>query len=146
MSLRVLIADDDERLRSWLRLVLESEGFLVVEAPDGPSAVELAIATRPGLALLDLAMPGADGIEAGRSIRASCPETCLLLLTGDSRAPQIVEAFSSGFRGYVVKTDAPDDLLRAIREVRAGKIFLSPAASRAVIETCAMELLPALDR
>jgi len=146
MPLRVLIADDDQGFRTWLRAVLESEGFLVAEAPDGVAAVALANAARPDLALLDLAMPGADGIEVGRSIRASCPETRLVLLTGDSRAHQIAAAFRSGFRGYVVKTDAADGLLRAIRDVSAGRIFLSPAASRAVIETCAMELVPALDR
>ncbi|RPJ85332.1 MAG: DNA-binding response regulator [Acidobacteria bacterium] len=134
MAVRILIADDDEQVRGALRFILEHEGFSVAEAADGIAAASLARELQPDLALLDLSMPRADGLEAGRAIRETCPDTILILLTAHSRKHQVITAFRAGFRGYVVKSDAPDDLLRAIRDVRAGKTFLSPTASRAVIE------------
>lgn len=146
MSQQVLIADDNEQVRTWLRVLLESEGFTVSEACDGPAAVEAARAIRPGFALLDLAMPGFDGIAAGSAIRQCCPATRLVLVTAHSQAGHIVRALRAGFLGYVVKSDAPDGLLRALREVRAARLFLSPSASRAVIDAYPTELIPSVAR
>jgi DNA-binding NarL/FixJ family response regulator len=134
MRERVLIADDNAEVRTALRFVLEHEGFSVVEVCDGVEAMDRAIEEPPDIALLDLAMPRADGLEAGRVILETSPRTRLILLTSYSRPEQIMSAFRLGFGAYVVKTDAADDLLRAIREVLAGRVFLSPAASRALME------------
>jgi two-component system, NarL family, response regulator NreC len=135
VSLKILLADDAPAVRKGVRGLLETEGFEVVgEAADGREAVLLAQALDPEMAILDLSMPTLSGLDAAREIRALCPRTRMILLTGDCRIYQIATALRVGIRGYVVKADIPEDLLRAIREVTRGGIFLSLSASRVLIE------------
>ena len=115
--------------------MLEHEGFRVVaEAADGREAVQLATTAHPDVVVLDLAMPGLNGIDAGREISRSTPRVKVVLLTVHREDPYVLEALRGGVSGYVLKTQAADDLIRAIREVMRGAIYLSPGVSRAVVE------------
>lgn len=135
MPLRVLLADDHQIVRQGLRALLEREGLEVVgEAADGREAVRLAQALSPDVAVLDLAMPQLNGLEAAREILQACPRTKPILLTMHTDDHQIVNALRSGIRGYVVKTQATEELVQAIREVTRGGTYLSPGVSRVVVE------------
>ena len=127
MPLRVLLADDHQVVRQGVRAVLEREGFQVVgEASDGREAVRLAHANDPDLAVLDLSMPGLNGLDAGRQIIHDRGRTGVVLLTMHAEEYQILAALRAGIRGYVVKTQAGAELVHALREVAAGGTFLSP--------------------
>jgi len=130
VPLRVLLADDAPAVRQGVRGLLEREGFEVVgEAGDGREAVQLAEALSPDVAILDLSMPQLNGLEAAREIQQVCPWTHLILLTVNNDEHQILSAFLVGIRGYVVKSEAPEDLARAIEAVSRGGTFLSHSAS-----------------
>lgn len=135
MSLKILLADDHTIVREGLRILLEREGLNVVaEAADGCEAVQLFLARRPDVAVLDLSMPGIDGLAAAREILRHDPAMRLVLLTMHTDDHQVVAALQAGIRGYVVKTQVAHDLLHAIREVVGGGVYLSPGVSRAVID------------
>lgn len=131
MAQRILLADDVPAIRKVVRALLEQEGFEVIgEAGDGQEAVRLAQALCPDVAILDLSMPGLNGLEAAREIQQACPRTHQILLTVCTEEHHIVAALRAGIRGYVVKAEAPEALARAIEEVSRGGVFLSPTASR----------------
>jgi DNA-binding NarL/FixJ family response regulator len=133
MPLRVLLADDHDIVRQGLRALLEREGLEVVgEAADGREAVGLAQNLCPEVAVLDLAMPLMNGLDAAREILESSPRIGLILLTMQIEDHLIVAALRSGIRGYVQKTQAAEELYRAIGEVARGGVYLSSAVSRAV--------------
>lgn len=135
MSVRVLLGDDHQIVRQGLRTMLESEGFHVVaEAVNGREAVRLARESRPDIALLDLVMPLLNGVDAGREIIGSCTGTRVILLTMHTEEHIIVKALKAGIRGYVVKTQAVEDLVQAIREVSRGNVYLSPGVSRVFVD------------
>jgi DNA-binding NarL/FixJ family response regulator len=135
MPTQVLLADDHQIVRQGLKSMLEHEGFRVVaEASDGREAVQLATTTHPDVVVLDLAMPGLNGIDAGREITRAAPRVKIVLLTVHREDPYVLEALRGGVSGYVLKTQAADDLIRAIREVMRGAIYLSPGVSRAVVD------------
>ena len=135
MAIQVLLADDHQIVRQGFRGLLEREGFKVVgEAADGREAVRLAKTTHPDVAVLDLAMPSLNGIDAAREMRRTAPRLKTVLLTMHTEEPYILEALSAGVSGYVLKSQAADDLVRAIREVTQGSIYLSPAISRTVVD------------
>jgi two-component system, NarL family, response regulator NreC len=135
MALRILLADDHHIVRQALRSLLEAEGLRVAgEAADGPGAVEQARACRPDVAVLDLSMPRLTGIEAARQIRAAVPDAKLVLLTIHREDHYVRAALRAGISGYVLKTQAAADLLRAIHEVATGGLYLSPGVSRAVVD------------
>jgi DNA-binding NarL/FixJ family response regulator len=132
---RVLLADDHSLVRQALRLLLEREGFEVVgEAADGQQAIRLARRVLPDIAVLDLAMPLANGIEAAREIRTACPGTAAVLLIGSATDAQVLEALQAGVRACVLKTYEAEELVRAIREVARGEVYLSRGLTRAVVE------------
>ena len=134
MSLRLILADDHKVVRQGLRALLEREGLEVVgEASDGREAVQLAHAHTPDVAILDLSMPQLNGVEAAREIVHVRPETGVILLTVHTEEYQVVTALRAGIRGYVIKTQAADELVRAIREVAEGGMYLSPGVSRIVV-------------
>jgi DNA-binding NarL/FixJ family response regulator len=137
MSLRVLLADDSSEVRRSVKSLLEQGGFEIVgEAADGREALQLAQALDPDVAVLDVSMPRLNGLSAAAQIHDACRRTKVILLTVQAEAHQILRAAASGIRGYVVKTEASDDLVRAIGEVSRGGIFFSPKACAAVIELC----------
>jgi two-component system, NarL family, response regulator NreC len=135
MSLRIILADDHEIVRDGLRALLEREGFAVVgEAWDGREAVKLAQDHQPDVAVLDLAMPSLNGIDAAKEIVRVSPKTKSVLLTVHAEDQYVLTALRAGISGYVLKTKATADLVRAIKEVSQGKTFLSPGVSGAVVQ------------
>ena len=135
MPIQVLLADDHLIVRQGLRALLEREGFRVVgEAADGREAVHLAGGSHPDVAILDLAMPNLNGLDAARELLRGDPRMKAILLTMHTEDPYVLEALRAGISGYVLKTQAGDDLIQAIREVLRGSIYLSPGVSRAVVD------------
>jgi DNA-binding NarL/FixJ family response regulator len=132
---RILLADDHTVVRQALRVLLEREGFeIVAEAANGREAIQLAQRLAPDLAVLDLAMPLVNGIEAAREIRASRPETAALLLIAHASDAQILDALRAGVQACVLKTFEAEELMRAIREVARGEVYLSRGLTRAVVD------------
>jgi len=126
-AIRVLVADDHAVFRQSLKMFLESAGFLVVgEAADGQEAVLLARELQPDVTLLDLAMPGLNGLEAARLIVLASPSAKVILLTMNDETPNVVKALRCGAKGYVIKSQAGDDLMAAIHQVLAGLFYFSP--------------------
>jgi DNA-binding NarL/FixJ family response regulator len=135
MSIRVIIADDHQLVRQGFRALLERDGFEVVgEADDGNEAVRLVRAHAPDIALLDVAMPNLNGIDAAREIRRVAPETRTILLTMFSEDHRLLEALRAGVSGYLLKTRAVEDLVRAIRDVSRGGVHLSRGLSREAVD------------
>jgi DNA-binding NarL/FixJ family response regulator len=135
MPTRVILADDHQIVRQGLRVLLEREGFEVAgEAANGPEAIRLAQAECPDVAVLDLSMPRLNGSDAAREILRTCPRTRVILLTVHTEDHQIITAFRAGIQGYVVKTQAAEDLAQAIRVVAEGRVYLSPTVSRVVVD------------
>ena len=135
MPTRILLADDHEIVRQGLKALLERAGFSVVaEAADGQEAVRVSREQCPDVAVLDFGMPLLNGLGAARQILRACPRAKAVLLTVHTEDHYVLEALQAGVKGYVVKTQAGVDLVRAIYEVRRGMIYLSPSISEAVVE------------
>jgi DNA-binding NarL/FixJ family response regulator len=135
MPIQLLLADDHQIVREGLRSMLEHQGFRVVgEAADGREAVRLAATTHPDVAILDLAMPVLNGLDAAREILRGRTGTRAILLTVHQEDPYVLEALRAGISGYVLKTQAAPDLVQAIREVVRGAVYLSPGVSRVVVD------------
>ncbi len=132
-------------VRQGLKALLEREGFDIVgEASDGHEASRLAHDLSPDVAILDVAMPLLNGIEAGRVISRGCPTVRTIALTVHTENHYVLAALEAGFSGYVLKSQAAAQLVRAIREVSRGSIYLSPGVSRAVVDASLnKEKLPA---
>ncbi len=128
MAIRVLLADDHRFILDGLRAMLAGEeGIDVVgTAEDGRIAVRLAAELAPHVVVIDLSMPGLDGIEATRQIKAARSDTQVVVLTGLADARTASRALEAGALGYVAKDAAMDELPQAIRTVAAKKVFLSP--------------------
>jgi DNA-binding NarL/FixJ family response regulator len=133
--MRVMIADDHGIVRSGLRLLLEREPDIDVvgEASDGVEARGMAISERPDLAILDVKMPKLTGLQATREIREQAPEVAVLILSMHDDERYLFEALKAGASGYVLKRQADQDLIEAIRAVERGEPFLTPDAQRALI-------------
>jgi DNA-binding NarL/FixJ family response regulator len=127
----VLVVDDHPVLRAGLAQLLEqAEGIaLTGVASDGAEGVELAMAREPDVVLMDLEMPGVDGIEATRRIRASRGQTQVVVLTSFADRARILDALDAGAAGYLLKDAEPDELLRGIRAAAAGQAPLAPRAA-----------------
>ncbi len=119
---RVLIADDHALVREGLRAVLEAEGGVQVvgEARDGGEAVKLCAELSPDVVLMDVRMPGTDGLEATRKIKARTPYVSVVMVTMHDNPDYLLEAVRAGAAGYVLKGDAPGDVLDAVRAVLSG--------------------------
>src|SRR5206468_2885950 len=117
MKLRVLLADDHPIVREGIKAVLERQGFKVVgDASDGREAVRLAQELRPHVAILDLVMPGLSALDAAIEIQKTCRSTNAILLTMHGEDQYVLRALRAGIRGYVLKTQTPEDLAQAVRE------------------------------
>jgi two-component system, NarL family, response regulator NreC len=135
MSVTVVLADDHPLVRHGVRRLLEGEEFEILgEASDGLEVIGLAEQFRPDVILLDLAMPTLNGIAAVREIVKVSPRTKIILLTMHTEEHHILEALRAGVKGCVVKTQAPEHLLQAIREVCGGGVYLSPSVSGVVVQ------------
>jgi len=135
MPINVLLAEDHQIVRQGLKALLEREGFKVVgEAANGQEALQLAETLHPEVAVLDLAMPLLGGIDAAREIQRVSPKTKTILLTMHTDERYILEGLRAGAKGYVMKTHAADDLVRAIREAARGGTYLGPEISEAVVQ------------
>ena len=130
MTTRILLADDHLVVRQGLRSLLEQGGFVVVgEATDGQEAVRLARTVRFDVAVLDVSMPRMNGIDSAREIMSFAPNSRIVMLTVHTEERQIADALRAGIRGYIIKTQAADELINAIREVAGGGTYVSPQVS-----------------
>ena len=134
--IRVAIADDQELVRMGFRMVLEAQPDveLVGEASDGAAAVALAQRVRPDVMLMDVRMPGTDGIAATAAITESVPETRVLVLTTFDLDEYAFGGLRAGASGFLLKDAKPDDLLAAIRSIAAGDAAISPRVTRRMLE------------
>ncbi|MFE1962637.1 MULTISPECIES: response regulator transcription factor [unclassified Streptomyces] len=139
MTIRVLLADDQTLLRSAFRVLVDSEPDMEVvgEAADGAQAVALARSARPDVVLMDIRMPGTDGLAATRTISAD-PELAgvrVVMLTTFEVDEYVVQSLRAGASGFLGKGAEPEELLNAIRIAAAGEALLSPAATKGLIAT-----------
>lgn len=134
--IRILLAEDHTLVRKGLRSLLEGEDGLVVidEAVDGREAVEKASQLQPDIVLMDIAMPGLNGLEATRQLRRRYPKVKVVILTMYADEEYIPQLLKAGACGYVVKQAAPEELIAAVRTVHQGEIFLTPSVSRTVVQ------------
>jgi len=135
-EIQILLADDHTVVRKGLRLLLESHpGFRVIaDAADGREAVALAERHHPDVAVLDIAMPVLNGIEAARQLTAKMPRTAIVILSMHSDEGYILRALKAGARAYLLKDSAEYDLIHAVEAVTEGKAFFSPAVSKMLVE------------
>lgn len=135
-TLRILIADDHELVRRGARELLSSRrGWTVVgEAANGREALEKAIELKPDVAVIDISMPDLDGVEVARQIREAVPDTKVLVLTMHESEQMVRRALDAGARGYLLKSDLADSLIKAVKAVAHGKRFLAPKVSEIVLE------------
>jgi two-component system, NarL family, response regulator NreC len=134
--IRVLLADDHTLIRAGLRMVVAAQPDLTVvgESGDGREAVALAQNLKPDVAVMDIGMPGLNGIEAARQIHVAQPETQIVMLSMHSDEGYILRALKAGAKAYLLKDSAEADLVRAIRAAAAGKSFFSPAVGKVLLE------------
>jgi DNA-binding NarL/FixJ family response regulator len=136
--IRVVLADDQPLVRAGFRMLLDAEDDIEVvgEANDGAEAVRLTVALLPDVVLMDIRMPGVDGLEALRQISAddALAAVKVLVLTTFELDEYVFEAVRLGASGFLVKHTQPADLVRAVREVDAGEALLSPSVTRRLIE------------
>jgi two-component system response regulator NreC len=134
--IRVLIADDHTIVRSGVRLLLENEPDIDVvgEALDGAQAVEMVSALHPELVLMDIAMPVMDGLEATRQIKAAFPNIQVLILTMHRSEEYFFEMLKAGASGYLLKAADTKDLVKAIRVVYGGEVFLYPSMAKKLLQ------------
>ncbi len=139
---RVLLADDQALVRMGFRLVLEAEDDLTVvgEAADGASAVGMARALRPDVVLLDVQMPGVDGIEATALIVEQVPETKVLILTTFDLDEYVYAGLRAGAGGFLLKDVEPAEMVSAVRTVAAGDAVIAPRVTRRLLERFAPHL------
>ena len=135
MSVTVVLGDDHPLVRQGVRRLLEGREFEILgEGSDGLEVIELAQRFRPEIVLLDLSMPTLNGIGAVREISRVAPATKVIVLTMHTEEHYILEALRAGVKGCVSKTQAPEHLLQAIREVCRGGVYLSPSVSGVVVQ------------
>ncbi len=127
--IRVLLADDHAVVRAGIRQFLDHAPDIVVvdEADDGEMARRLISKTQPDVAVLDIQMPQASGIEVTRWIRATYPHVGVLILTAYDEDPYVMAVLQAGANGYVLKTAAPAEIVQAVRDVHEGKSALDPS-------------------
>ena len=135
-KIRILIADDHSVVREGLRALLGkvAEFDVVAEAADGAGAVRLVGEKKPDVAILDISMPGVNGIEATREIRRSSPQTKVLIFTIHENEEYVYQMVAAGANGYVLKDAGKNDLIAAVRAIQYGGRFFSPGVSRLIID------------
>lgn len=132
--IKVLLADDHDIVRAGLRRIVEESGDIrvVAEAADGRAAIRLTREKKPDVAVVDLSMPGLDGLEVICRLRELAPVLPVLILTMHEEEQYVVRAITAGARGYVTKRSAPEQLVAAIRKMHAGGRYLTEKAAEAL--------------
>jgi two-component system response regulator NreC len=133
--IRLLLVDDHEIVRAGIKVLLMAEEDMEVigEAASGQEAVDLVSRLAPDVVVMDVQMPGLNGIEATRQITSACPDCAVLALTIHEDEQYFFQMLAAGALGYVPKRAAPDDLVRAIREAYQGNVFLYPSMASALV-------------
>jgi len=136
--IKVLLADDHSIVRAGLRRIVEESGDMevIAEAADGREAIRLVRETSPDVAVIDISMPGLDGLEVVSQLRGYCPDLPILILTMHEEGQYVVRAIQAGAMGYMTKQSAPEQLLKAIRKIHAGSRYLTDDAA----ETLALRI------
>lgn len=136
MTVNILLADDHNILRQGLRALLENEKdfYVVGEAEDGLEALQLAERETPDVMVVDLMMPGLNGLEVTRQIHQTNPDTSIIILSMHAKEAYVLEALKNGASGYVLKDARVNDLVQAVREVTSGRRYLSPPLTERAIE------------
>jgi DNA-binding NarL/FixJ family response regulator len=134
-QIRVLLADDHAIVRAGIRQFLERAGDIqiIAEADDGEIAQDLIRQHQPDVAVLDIQMPKASGIEVTRWVRANYPSVGVLILTAYDDDPYVLAVLQAGANGYVLKTASPADLIQAVRDVYSGKSVLDPSITQKLL-------------
>ncbi len=147
MSIRILITDDHGFMRAGLRAILESEPDLQIigEAGNGEDAVHMAGKFQPDIILLDIGMPGMDGIEATRLVTKLAPKSQVLILSVYEDESLVREAIKAGASGYVVKRAVEEELIAAIRAVSRGDMYIHPAVTRLLVKDLTPSAAPNKD-
>ncbi|MDX6758822.1 MULTISPECIES: response regulator [Streptomyces] len=137
--IRVVIADDEPLIRAGIRMILTSAPDIevVAEAANGREAVELARSHAPEVMLLDIQMPVMDGLTALGELRRAAPEVRALILTTFGEKENVLRALGQGGAGFLLKDSAPGELIGAVRAAAAGDAYLSPGATRHVVDQLA---------
>ncbi|MFE6743230.1 response regulator transcription factor [Streptomyces tubercidicus] len=137
--IKVLVTDDEPLIRAGIRMILTSADDIdvVAEAANGREAVELARAQRVDVVLLDIQMPVMDGLTALAELRRAAPEARVLILTTFGEQQNVLRALAEGSAGFLLKDSAPAELMRAVRAAAAGDAYLSPGATRHVVDSLA---------
>jgi DNA-binding NarL/FixJ family response regulator len=147
MTIRVLLVDDQPLLRTGFRMILSAESDLTVvgEATNGTTAIELARKLKPDVVLMDIRMPGMDGIQATRALAGPGVEEPIkvLMLTTFGLDEYVVESLRAGASGFLLKDAPPEDLVEAIRIIAAGEALLAPSVTRRLLDRVASKLPPA---
>jgi DNA-binding NarL/FixJ family response regulator len=138
-TVRVVLVDDEAMVRVGLRMVLTAEPDLEVvgEASDGAAAEQVAEETRPDVVLMDIRMPGVDGLEGARRVLAAVPETRVVMLTTFDEDAYVEAALRAGVSGFLLKVAPPERLIDAVRTVASGGGLLDPTVTLRVIESFA---------
>nr|WP_296064107.1 response regulator transcription factor [uncultured Actinoplanes sp.] len=144
--IRILLVDDHPVVRHGLRGMLDAEPDLTVvgEASSGPSGVELARAERPDIVLMDLRMPGGDGVSATESLLSKVPGVRVVVLTTYEADRDILRAIEAGASGYLLKDASPGELAGAVRAAARGETVLAPSVASTLVRQVRMPALPAL--
>jgi DNA-binding NarL/FixJ family response regulator len=145
---RILLVDDHHLVRRGFRLILSQHPDLDVvgESSNGHQALEMALELKPDVIVLDIAMPGCNGVEATRLLRQNCPGSAILILSMHKDAPYVRETLRAGAKGYLLKDSIDSDLARAVLAVARGEGFLSPAISGTVLADYEKHVTDPLDQ
>jgi DNA-binding NarL/FixJ family response regulator len=140
---RVLVVDDHAFIRRGVQTILHRfpEWELCGEADNGNDAIRMAEELKPEVIIMDLSMPGLNGIEATRAIRKTQPGVKIVLLTLHESAELVRSAFRAGARGYLLKTDAEQELVKALTVVTAQGTYISPRIDSAVLKSVISEII-----
>jgi DNA-binding NarL/FixJ family response regulator len=137
MHCRVLLADDHQIVREGLAGLLQRAGHEVVaQAADGREALRLARNLNPDIAVMDMTMPLLNGLDTAHELHRMAPDIRTILLTMHNDKSYVLKALRGGARGYVLKSQASSDLLRAIQEVLQGQVYISPGVAASVVDAC----------
>jgi len=135
-KIRLMLVDDHDVVRAGLKAFLESQGDfeIVAEAGNGEEAIRQAELVKPDVIIMDITMPGMDGMEATTKIRINCPDSLILALTVHDDKQYFIKMLTAGASGYITKQSAVDELVAAIHTIASGNIYLQPALARWLLE------------